>query len=431
MTITAHGVGVARYVVRGGRPIHGRLTVSGSKNEALPVLAAALLTEEECVFENVPAIADIRTMVQLLGELGCDSDFDEERHVVRVCAAHVRSFQATPELAQRMRASFLVTGPLLARFGRAEAPHPGGCELGSRPKNVDIKGFSLLGAATALDRGMYVFTTPRLRGAKIYLDYPSHTGTENLLMAAALAQGTTVLKNACAEPEIHGLVECLRAMGARISGAGSSEIRIEGVDRLRGVRHRIKSDRLVAGTYALAGAITGGCVVIEDVAVPHMDPLTYKLQEVGVVVEDDEAACRYTVRSNHGRPLHAVEVQTLHYPGFPTDLQAPFAALLTQAHGDSLIHERVFDNRLLYAGELVKMGARIDVRGQTACIHGPTPLRGTTVRALDIRSGAALILAALAASGETQILEPYHVERGYEDIAARLRGLGADIERIP
>lgn len=421
---------MAKFIVRGGVPVGGRLRVTGSKNEALPVLAAALLTDEPCVFENVPVIDDTATMVELLAELGCDVAFDTAAHTVTVCARAIRSHAAPPELARRMRASFLVTGPLLARFGRAEAPHPGGCDLGSRPKNVDVKGFMLMGAQTELARGNYVFTTPALHGAKIYLDYPSHTGTENLLMAATLAKGTTVLKNACAEPEIDGLVECLTDMGARISGAGTSEIRIEGVDRLHGVRHRLKSDRLVAGTYALAGAITGGEVIIEDVAVAHLDPLTYKLQEVGVAVDDDDANYRYTVRRPANGPLHAVEVQTLHYPGFPTDLQAPFAALLTQAEGMSLIHERVFDNRLLYADELRRMGAQIDVRGEKASVTGPTRLHGASVRALDIRSGAAVILAALAAEGETEIRDAYHVERGYEDIAGTLRALGARIELV-
>src|SRR5262249_35837295 len=272
-----------------------------------------------------PAIEAIRTMVELLAELGRSVEFDEAGDSVRVRAADVRSQTAPAELAEQMRASFLVTGPLLSRFGRARAPHPGGCDLGSRPKNVDVKGFTLMGAAMAFEGGNYVFAAPRLQGAKIYLDYPSHTGTENLLMAAALADGTTVLKNACAEPEVIDLVDCLRRMGARISGAGSSEIQIHGVDRLSGVRYRVKSDRIVAGTYALAGAIPGGEVTIEDVAVPYMDPLTYKLQEVGVPVADDDEACTYSVCPSANGPLQAVEVQTLHYPGFPTDLQAPFA----------------------------------------------------------------------------------------------------------
>jgi UDP-N-acetylglucosamine 1-carboxyvinyltransferase len=283
-----------------------------------------------------------------------------------------------------------------------------------------------MGATVAQENGNYVINAPRLKGAKLYLDYPSHTGTENLLMAACLARGKTIIKNASAEPEVVALAACLVAMGAKISGAGTSVIEVEGVDRLYGAHLRIIPDRLEAGTFAIAAAITGGEVLLTDVIVPHMDPLTHKLTEAGVDVEEGEST--YRVKGNGA--LRPVEVQTLQYPGFPTDLQAAFATLLTQADGISLVHERVYDGRLQYASELVKMGAKISVTGQTATIQGPTPLFGAPVHALDIRAGAAVVLAGLAAEGETEITDIQLINRGYEDLEQRLQQLGARIERV-
>jgi len=414
-----------KFVIEGRQALAGEVRISGAKNAALPIMAAALLTPEPCVIDNVPAIDDIRTMVELLSSFGCEVHLDEGRHRVTICAANVNSFTIPTRLATRMRASFLVTGPLLARFGQAQAPHPGGCAIGRRPVNVDINGFIAMGAEVGYLESHYSLRADHLTARRIYLDYPSHTGTENLLMAACLARGRTVIKNASAEPEVVDLAEFLVRMGAHIAGAGSSVIQVDGVDELYGVHHRVVSDRIEAGTFAIAAAITGGEVTLRDVVVSHMDPLTYKLQEVGVeVIEGDRT---YLVR---GQPaLHAVEVQTLHYPGFPTDLQAAFATLLTQAAGTSIVHERVYDNRLLYAEELRKLGASIRVSGQTATINGPTPLRGDVVRALDIRAGAALTLAGLAAAGTTEILDVHHVKRGYENIEGKLRQLGASIQR--
>lgn len=412
-----------KFVIRGGRRISGDVRISGSKNAALPMLAASLLTSEECVFTNVPCIDDTRLMSELLRRLGCEVEFDEPRHRISVRARELDCVTAPEELVGQMRASFLVTGPLLARCGEARSPEPGGCAIGARPKNVDIKGFLSMGAELAIDSGYYVFRSQGMHGERLYLDYPSHTGTENLIMAACLAPGRTVIKNACAEPEVVALAHCLNRMGARISGAGTSEIEILGVETMRGVTERVIPDRLEAGTFAIAAAATKGEVMLYDVNVSHMDPLTYKLGEAGVQVEEGEGT--YLVRGNGH--LSAVEVQTLHYPGFPTDLQAPFAVLLTQADGVSLIHERVFNDRLQYVNELAKLGANIEVTGQTARIVGPTPLHGAPVRALDIRSGAAMILAGLVADGETEVQQMHHLHRGYEMLEDKLRQLGADI----
>lgn len=417
-----------RLVIAGGRKLDGELWVSGAKNAALPVMAAALLTSDESVFYNVPDIEDTRVMADILARLGCEVHFDGQAHRVSVSARALHS-QAIPlDLASRMRASFLVVGPLLARTGRAVAPPPGGCAIGTRPVNVDIKGFAAMGASVKLDDAGYVIEAPagRLRGERIYLDYPSHTGTENLLLAAVLARGKTVIKNASHEPEVVGLISLLEQMGARISGAGSSMLEIEGVEQLRGVHYRVIPDRIEAGTFAIAAAITGGEVVLRDIISAHMDPLTYKLREAGVEVEESGETWRVRARF----PMRALEVQTLPYPGFPTDLQAELATLLTQAEGTSVVHERVYDNRLRYAAELRRLGAVIDVNGQTAIIKGPTKLHGASVTALDLRAGAALTLAGLAAQGNTEISDVYHIDRGYERFDDKLRSLGADIWRV-
>ncbi len=417
---------MARLVIQGKRSLRGAVRVSGAKNAALPMLAAGLLTGEEVVLENVPDIEDIHTLVELLGTIGAEVSYAPAEHCVSIRARELRNPVVPPHIAEKARASFLVVGPLVARLGRAWAPHPGGCAIGSRPVNVDIKGLATMGASIGFEDPYYSVRAPgRLRGERMYLDYPSHTGTENLLMAAALARGRTVIKHASAEPEVVALASLLTAMGARIKGAGTSEIEIEGVDELHGVRYTVIPDRIEAGTFAIAGAITGGEVELAPVVVGHMDPVTHKLREVGVRVDDEGVP--YRVRGTG--ELVATELQTLPFPGFPTDLQACFSTLLTQARGTSIVHERVYDNRLGYASELVKMGAKIVVHGQTATIEGPSPLRGTTVRARDLRAGAALVLAAMAAEGETVIEDVHHLERGYEDIVGKLSSLGASVRR--
>jgi UDP-N-acetylglucosamine 1-carboxyvinyltransferase len=401
--------------------------VSGSKNAALPIMAASLLTREECIIDNLPIIEDVRNMLAVLRQLGAEVDLDEAEHQVRIRAGDLVSYEVPHGLGQAMRASFLVVGPLLARAGRAVAPTPGGCAIGRRPVNVDVKGFTAMGAQVEQEGDQYRLQADRLIGQRLYLDYPSHTGTENLLMAACLAKGKTVIKHAAAEPEVVALADCLIRMGAKIRGAGSSLIEVEGVGELYGVHLRCLPDRIEAGTFAIAGLMTGGDVTVNDVVVPHLDPIAHKLAEVGAIVEEGENWLR--VRANGH--LAAVELQTLQYPGFPTDLQSCFTTLLTQADGTSLVHERVFDDRLGYVNELKKLGANIRVTGgQTALIDGPSILHGAPVRASDLRAGAALILAGLCAEGTTEIADVFHLDRGYEQFDAKLRALGARIERV-
>lgn len=412
-------------VIEGGVPLRGSVRIGGAKNAALPIMAATLLTDEECVISNIPDIEDIRTMTRVLDALGADVRW-QDRHTIAIRARHIGSASPPEELVRRMRASFLVTGPLIARVGRARAPHPGGCQIGVRPVNVDVRGFEAMGARVLRQDGAYSMTAPRLHGAEIFLDYPSHTGTENLLMAACLARGTTIIQHASVEPEVEDLARFLVKMGARIEGIGTNELRVEGVERLHGTRHHVMPDRLAAGTFAIAAAITGGAVVCENVIPKHLRAVLYKLRDAGAEVR--HGADWIEVRA---APYYrAVEVQTLHYPGFPTDLQAAFGAFLTQAVGTSIIHERVFENRLLYLSELRKLGAVVEGSGQTAHISGPCRLRGAEVRALDIRSGAAVILAALAAEGVSIVRDVRHVRRGYENIDAALASLGARIRPL-
>ncbi len=415
-----------RFRIEGPCRLEGEVLISGAKNAALPMMAAALLTSEQCIVENVPAIEDTRNLAELMRLLGADVHFDAKNHRVSVCAAGLQRSSIPPELAAKMRASFLVTGAVLARCGGVAAPPPGGCDIGQRPVNVDIKGFLAMGARYTQNNGSYILEADRLKGQRLYLDYPSHTGTENLLMAACLARGHTTIKNASGEPEVVALAACLTQMGARISGAGTSVIEVEGVETLRGAHTRVIPDRIEAGTFALAAAATAGDVLLRDVIPTHMDPLTHKLREIGAQVEEWGNYYRVWRRGK----LNAVEVQTLPYPGFPTDLQATFGATLTQAHGTSIVHERVYDNRLQYVSELRKMGASIETRGQTAIIQGPSNLKGAAVNALDIRSGAAVILAALVADGTTEISGIFRVDRGYERLEEKLACLGANIRRV-
>jgi len=412
-----------RYVIEGGRPLSGGVRISGAKNAALPALAAALLTDEDCIIDQVPRIEDVGIMAEVLRSLGVRLEW-LGGHRLRVNAAGVHTLVAPSELVVKNRASFLVMGPLLARFGDAASSPPGGDVIGQRPIDVHLSGFATLGAEIATWEDKYRARCPRLRGAFIFMDYPSHIGTENLLMAACLAEGETIIKNASAEPEVADLAEMLRGMGARIGGVGTSTIRVRGVSRLHGVSHRVIPDRIEAGTFAIAAAATGGEVKLCNVRPRHMDSLLWKLREAGADVLEGPSWIRV-----RGKPLSGVNVQALPYPGFPTDLQAAFGVMLTQAAGASVIHERVYDNRLRYVAELRRMGADIEVRGQTAVISGPTPLRAAEVRALDIRSGAALVLAGLAASGRTTIRDIHHVARGYESIEEKLNRLGASIRR--
>lgn len=430
--------------VRGGVPLRGTVAIGGAKNAALPALAATLLTGDECVLTNVPDLADIGTMLALLRSLGAEAEHDRERKRVRVRAAEIARTEAPAELVAKMRASFLVAGPLLARTGEMSASAPGGCQLGARPVDVDVRGFRQMGAEVDFEEAGQRISgrTAGLRGAQIYMDYPSHTGTENLIMAATLASGRTTIVHAACEPEIVHLGTMLNRMGARISGLGSPTIAVDGVDRLHGVSERILPDRLEAGTFAIGAVITGGEVTLDDVRADDMLPLTAKLREAGADIWTD--GDRMLVRPGAG--LRAVEIQTLPFPGFPTDLQAAFAVLMTQASGVSKIHERVFDDRLRYTDQLRAMGAQVRVDrfkpldeagsssagtiryGSHAEILGPTSLKGRPVRCLDIRAGAGAVLAGLVASGETVVSALHHLDRGYEGFVAKLQGLGSDVE---
>ncbi|NLT74544.1 MAG: UDP-N-acetylglucosamine 1-carboxyvinyltransferase [Chloroflexi bacterium] len=413
-------------LIEGQRPLRGEVTIGGAKNAALPIIAASLLTADEILLENVPYIEDIRTLVKVLHSLGVAARF-EGPNVLRIKATRISRSVLPRDLAQQMRASFLIVGPLLARFGHARAPHPGGCAIGSRPVSVDLKGFETMGADVQTDESDYIISSPRLQGHKLYLDYPSHTGTENLLMAACLAEGTTLIENASIEPEITDLASFLCAMGARIHGAGTNTIRVDGAGRLHGAVYRIMPDRMEAGTFALAAAITGGRVAMDGRVGRWMGALTDKLRYAGATVRNEGDVYEITGPEK----LMPADIQTYPYPGFPTDLQAPFTAVMTQAQGNSSIHETMFEGRLQYVSELARMGARIDVSGsgRTAMVHGPTALQGAEVCALDIRSGAAMILAALAAEGNTTISNVGFIDRGYEDICAKLAALGARVKQ--
>jgi len=412
-------------VVEGGPRLEGEILVSGAKNAALPMMAATLLTSDECFLENLPDIEDIRSMTSLLRRLGVTVTA-EGRHSLVLKAEEVRQTAIPMDLAIKMRASFLVVGALLGRAGQAKAPHPGGCALGSRPVSVDLKGFQTMGTEIDSQDGHYVLQAPKLTGGRLSLDYPSHTGTENLMMAACVAEGTTVIENASVEPEVADLASLLNAMGARIYGAGTGIIQIEGVRKLHGAVYRVMPDRMEAGTFAIAAAITRGRVAVHGRVSRYVGALSSRLAEAGVSVTAEKET--YTVEGTDR--LSAIDIRTFPYPGFPTDLQAPVGALLTQARGESSIHETMYDGRLLYVGELQKMGADIMVQGQTALIRGPTQLRGSQVRALDIRSGAAVILAGLAAEGRTVVSDIGYVDRGYEEIHLKLAQLGARIERV-
>lgn len=415
----------ARYRITGGNRLQGRVRISGSKNGADYAIAAALLTGEDVVLHNVPDILDVRQMQEILESLGGRIERTGPASV-RINCAQVSAVSVTPALANRLRASFLVMGPLLARCGRAACPPPGGDAIGIRPLDVHLAGFRVLGATIEQSGDAFEARHEgRLRAGRVVLDYPSVMGTLNVMLAATLADGETTIINAASEPEIADLADMLNKMGARIAGAGTHTIRIEGARELRGCEHRVIADRLEAGTFALAAAITGGEVELDGAVPGHLDALLWKMQEAGARIEGTDAGLRV-----RGAPEYrAVNAQALPYPGLATDLQPQLSAFLTQATGTSTIHERVFDNRLLYISELQKMGANVVATGQMAIITGPTRLTAAHVRALDVRAGSACVLAALVADGTTEISDVYHLDRAHEQLDAKLRGLGALIER--
>ena len=416
---------VDRLRIVGGRPLEGTVRISGAKNASLPDLCATLLTDQAVRLRNVPEVRDIRTLARLLCDLGASVTF-EVGGVVEARAANITSVEAPYELVKTMRASVLVLGPLLARCGRARVSLPGGCAIGARPINLHLQALEKMGARIRVESGFVEAECERLRGAEIYFDTVTVTGTENVMMAAALADGETVVRNAACEPEITDLAELLNAMGARIQGAGGSTIRIEGVTSLRGAEHKVVPDRIETGTFVAACAIAGGDIEIRDCHPPHLRAVIEKMRETGIRIEEGPDNLR--VRSP--RAVKASSVSTLPYPGFPTDMQAQYMALMTQATGTSTLTETIFENRYMHVAELQRMGASVRVEGRIAIVTGPAPLSGAQVMATDLRASASLVLAGLAATGPTIVNRVYHLDRGYYRIDEKLRGLGADIERI-
>ena len=415
-----------KFAIKGGVPLRGEIPTNGSKNSALPALAAALLTDEPVYLSRIPRVRDIRTMQRLLVDIGTEVEVQGE--TLRLQTARIACPEAPYELVKTMRASSLVLGPLVARAGRARVSMPGGCAIGSRPINLHLSGLELLGARITQAHGYVEAEAPEgLHGAPFTFDRISVTGTEDLMMAAVLAKGETVLRNTAREPEVVDLAALLAKMGARIQGAGTSEIRIQGVEKLRGAQHTIIADRIEAGTFVIAGAITGGDVTVTGCVPDHLGALIGKLRQAGVTIEQpDETTLR--VRSS-GR-LQAVDMVTEEYPGFATDLQAQYMALMTQAEGTAVIEERIFENRFMHVLELARMGADIRTDGRQAVVAGPRELTGAGVIASDLRASASLVLAALVASGETVIDRVYHIDRGYEKIEAKLARVGARIRRV-
>lgn len=418
-----------KIVIQGGRRLTGEVAVSGSKNAALPVLISSLLTPERCVYQGIPDLADIHTTLKLLGGLGVKSEKEEwakGSDDLAVCAANITKLEAPYELVKTMRASFLVLGPLVARFGEARVSTPGGCAIGARPVNLHLKGLEAMGAAIEQKHGYVEAKARRLHGAKIYLDLPSVGATENLMMAATLAEGVSVIENAAKEPEIEDLASALNKMGAIVEGAGTDIVRIEGVSALRGVKHRVIPDRIEAASFVIAGVLSGGDVRVMGARPAHLEAFFIKLKEAGVDVVADE----HGVNVKGGNKIKSVDITTLPYPGFPTDLQAQIMVLMSVADGASVITETIFENRFMHAQELNRMGADIRLEGNRAVVRGVKGLSGAPVMATDLRASVSLVLAGLVATGTTEISRVYHLDRGYEHIERKLSQLGATIQRV-
>lgn len=418
-----------KFLVRGGKPLNGKIEISGAKNSALPCLAATLLSSETVTLHNVPYVKDLITFRRLLEDLGATA-LTPELRTVKVNASNVQIYEAPYELVKTMRASVLALGPLLARSGQAKVSLPGGCAIGTRPIDLHLKAFEQLGAVVSLESGDVVARAPkgRLVGATLEFEKVTVTGTENVMMAASLATGKTVIKNAAQEPEIDDLAELLNKMGARIKGAGTSTIEIEGVEALGSAEHTIIPDRIETGTFIVAAAITGGELEIKSCDPTHLTAVIAKLREAGVEITELNQSTLHVKRSRGG--LKAVDVTTEPHPLFPTDMQAQYMALMTQSEGESKVVETIFENRFMHASELIRMGANIHINGNTAIVNGRTQLTGAKIIASDLRASASLVLAALCADGETMIDRVYHIDRGYETIVRKLRSLGGDIRRI-
>lgn len=415
-----------KLIVKGGNRLVGTVKTSGAKNAVLPIIAASIMGVTPSHFDEVPMLEDVRTISEVLKSLGIKVE-SKEKNVLNIDSTTINSYEPPCELMRNMRASFFIMGPLLARMGKARIHMPGGCAIGARPVDIHLKGFEALGVVLKQEDGFIEATTPNgLKGATIYFDFPSVGATENVMMAAALAEGVTILENAAEEPEIVALANYLNKMGAKVRGAGTDVIRIEGVKELRGADYTIIPDRIEAGTYMIAAAMTGGDVIVDNVLPEHQKPLIAKLREAGAIVEEDIDKVRVIGTGS----LKGVSVKTLPYPGFPTDMQAQIMAMMVVSEGNSRVTETVFENRFMHVAELNRMGAKITTADRSANIEGPAKLVGCDVRATDLRAGAAMILAGLVAEGETRIGDLFHIDRGYEDIVEKLRNLGADIERV-
>jgi len=416
-----------KLLITGGQRLDGEIRISGSKNSSLPIIAATLLASEPVTLGNLPHLQDVTTLLELIGRMGVTVVVDDRMNV-EVDASTITSFEAPYELVRTMRASILVLGPLVARFGQAVVSLPGGCAIGSRPVDLHLRGLEAMGADIEVANGyVHASVNGRLQGAHIVFDVVTVTGTENLLMAAALAEGTTVLENAAREPEIEDLANCLIKMGANITGAGTDTITIEGVERLHGCHHDVIADRIETGTYLIAAAITGGRIKVTHTVPELLDSTLQKLREAGAVIEVGEDWISLDMA---GRRPKAVSLRTAPHPGMPTDMQAQFSAMNTLAEGTGTIVETIFENRFMHMQELMRMGADIQIEGNTAIIHGVEQLHAAPVMATDLRASASLVIAALAAEGETLVDRIYHIDRGYEDIEEKLRALGAKIQRV-
>lgn len=418
---------MAKFVIQQTNGLKGKVKMSGAKNSALPIIAASLLTEKQSVIKQVPSLNDVKIMCSLLEFLGAKVETSAKNNILTVSPGNYIRGMAPYELVNKMRASFLVMGPLLARTGYAKIPLPGGCAIGLRPVDLHLKGFTSMGAEIRQGHGFIeAKANGRLKGAKIYLDFPSVGATENILMAAVLAEGQTIIENAAVEPEVVDLATFLISMGADVKGAGTDTIKINGVKSLNGVKHTIIPDRIEAGTFMAAVAMAGGDVTIENVVADHLKPISAKLREVGVEISEELSFVRV---QSEGK-LKAVDIKTHPYPGFPTDMQAQLTSLMTRANGTSMIVETIFENRFMHIPELKRMGANIRIEGRSAVVEGKAELTGTQVKATDLRAGAALIIAGLAARGTTEIHDIEHLDRGYVKIDEKLRELGANITRI-
>lgn len=414
-----------RIIVKKSIGLKGNIKVDGAKNSILPILAATLLSEEECILHDIPNLKDVEIMCELLQVLGAEVTRIGEDSL-RIVAGNIVTSEAPYELISKMRASFLVMGPLLARCQNAKIYMPGGCAIGTRPIDLHLKGFKALGTDVVSENGFVNSTAEKLVGTDIYLDFPSVGATENIIMAATLAEGETILENAAEEPEIVDLANFINSMGGNIVGAGTKTIRIRGVKSLHKTEHTVIPDRIEAGTYMVAAAITGGDLVIENVVSSHVQPIIAKLREAGTHVEEYEDKIR--VISNG--TIKPVDIKTLPYPGFPTDMQAQFMAMLSVAEGTSIINETIFENRFMHANELLRMGVNVKIEGSSAVLKGKSVLSGAKVKATDLRAGAALILAGLVAEGETEITEVFHIKRGYANIVEKLQNVGANIQFV-